>query len=489
MLGLPAQLATPPAQLGHGGVDLPQGAQLHLLQLFEKVGQHIGYGGRVIAGPVVVEGGQMQVLRHNVQLVFAQLRQQVLCQDQAVHRGIMKWNSILPAARGDKAHIKVGVVGRQRPVPGEGQKSLQRLLLGGSPLQHLIRDAGEVDDLRAQDAARGHKGVEAVGDLPVFQHHSTDLDDDLILLVQAGGLDVKADDLIRKKGVCLPVDHHPVIHVVDVIGLHAKEHLDLLGRVLGVWKGVGHAVVCDGDGPVSPGLRPLDHILVSADGGVRLEAHSCQGIHGGHIGVQMELHPLLRGVVHPGMLLRRHYGHRLQHHVAVEAVHVQPPLYQQAHPLFDPVHQGLALIPREKFIDPDGAGVVGEVKGNHPGPPLFQLPVVHGEYIALHHHHAHVQLQLPDGDRGPLDGFSVDGPALAPLLAAAFSLSGRGRGRSDLFQCGRPDGLRPGKGVLPRRRLSRPGLRLGLLLRRDRLHGFRTLRFLFICNAIQLYRV
>ena len=115
-------------------------------------------------------------------------------------------------------------------------------------------------------------------------------------------------------------------------------------------EGVGHAVVCDGDGPVSPGLRPLDHILVSADGGVRLEAHSCQGIHGGHIGVQMELHPLLRGVVHPGMLLRRHYGHRLQHHVAVEAVHVQPPLYQQAHPLFDPVHQGLALIPGKNLL-------------------------------------------------------------------------------------------------------------------------------------------
>ena len=149
MLGFPAQLPTPTAQLGHGGIDLPQGTQPHLLQLFEKVGQHIGHSGRVIAGPVVVEGGQMQILRHDVQLVFAQFRQQVLSQDQAVHRGVVEGNPIFPASRGNKAHIKIGVVGRQRPVPSKGQKGLQRLLLRGGPLQHLVRDAGEMDDLRA----------------------------------------------------------------------------------------------------------------------------------------------------------------------------------------------------------------------------------------------------------------------------------------------------------------------------------------------------
>ena len=105
-------------------------------------------------------------------------------------------------------------MGRQRPVPSKGQKGLQRLLLRGGPLQHLVRDAGEMDDLRAQDAAGGHKGVEAVGDLPVFQHHRADLDDDLVLFIQAGGLDVKADDLIRKEGVRLSMDHHPVVHIV-----------------------------------------------------------------------------------------------------------------------------------------------------------------------------------------------------------------------------------------------------------------------------------
>ena len=46
---------------------------------------------------------------------------------------------------------------------------------------------------------RGRSGSAKVekllGDLPVFQHHRADLGDDVPPVVQAGGLDVKADDL------------------------------------------------------------------------------------------------------------------------------------------------------------------------------------------------------------------------------------------------------------------------------------------------------
>ena len=147
MLGLALGLPLP-SDCAHVGVDLRQIVEAQLLQLSEEVGQHVGHGGRVVAGPVVVEGGQVQVLGHNVQLVLAQLRQQVLGQNQAVHRGVGEGEPVLPAAGGDKAHVEVGVVGGQGPVPGEGQKGLQRLPLGRGPLQHLIGDAGETDDLR-----------------------------------------------------------------------------------------------------------------------------------------------------------------------------------------------------------------------------------------------------------------------------------------------------------------------------------------------------
>ena len=432
----------------------------------------------------------MQVLRHNVQLVLAQLGQEVLGQNQAVHRGIMEGNAVLPAPGGDEAHVELRVVGGQGPVPGEVQEHPQGLLLGGRPHQHLIGDAGEADDLRVQDPLRGHEGVEGAGDLPVFQDHRADLNDDLTLLVQTGGLDVKADDLAGEGLIGLPVDHHPVVHVVEVVGLHPVQELDVFGGVPRVREGLGHPVIGDGDGPVAPGLRPLHHVLVRP----QLGPHGGEGVHGGHGGVQMELHPLLRGVVHFHLFLGGHDGHRLQHHVPVKPVHVQPALDQQVHPLPHPVHQGLALVPGEELIHPDGAGVVGHVEGHHPGPPLFQLPVVDSEHVPLDDHHAHVQLQLPDGHRGALDGLAEDGPAVVPLLPFSGGLFLRPwGGLAHLLQGGGPDGLRPGEGVLGRLdlllggragdrldRLFRPGGWLLPRLGRLRLGGS-------ICKAVQLY--
>ena len=80
VLGLALGLSLSPEGC-HVGVDFRQVMVTCRLQLFEKARQHIGHRGRVVAGPVVVEGGQTKVLRHNIQLVFAQLGQQVLSQN------------------------------------------------------------------------------------------------------------------------------------------------------------------------------------------------------------------------------------------------------------------------------------------------------------------------------------------------------------------------------------------------------------------------
>ena len=157
----------------------------------------------------------------------------------------------------------------------------------------------------------------------------------------------------------------------------------------------------------------------------------------------MELHTLLFGGVLLHLLLRRGDGHRLQHHVTIEAVHIEAALDLDVHPLFDAVHQGLALLTGEKLVYPDGAGVVGHVEGHHPGPPLFQLPVVDGEDVPLHHHHAHVQLQFADGGGGFRDRFAEDGLALGLLVP--FDGGGRPGG---VFQGRLAEGLRAGKGIL-----------------------------------------
>ena len=122
--------------------------------------QHIAHGGGVVAGPVVVEGGQLQPVRHDVQLVLAQIRQQVLGQNQGVHIGGLEGQPHLPAARPDEADVELGVVGRQGPAVHELQKRRQGLLQLGGVLQHLVGDAGEADDLRRQAAVGVDEGLE-----------------------------------------------------------------------------------------------------------------------------------------------------------------------------------------------------------------------------------------------------------------------------------------------------------------------------------------
>ena len=330
-------------------------------------------------------------------------------------------------------------MGGQGPVPGKGQKGPQGLLLRGSSLQHLVGDAGKTDNFRGQNPLRRDKGIEGIGDLPVFQHHRADFNNDLIFSIQAGGLNIKTDNFLVEGGVHRPVDGHPVVHIVNKIGLHPIQNLNFLSGVPGVGEGLGHTVVGDGDGRMSPGLRPLDYVLVRA----QLGCHTGEGVHGGHGGMKVELHPLFRGGVLLHFFLRRGNGHRLQHHVAIEPIHAQPALNLDMHPFLDAVHQGLALLAGKKLVHPDGAGVVGHVKGHHPGPPLFQLPVVDGEDVPLHHHHAHVQLQLSDWGGGLGNCLAEDG-----LSLGLFVLLGGGGGAGAAFQRRLSDGLCAGKGVV-----------------------------------------
>ena len=93
------------------------------------------------------------MLRHNIQLVLVQLRQQVLGQDQAVNGGIVKGDAISLTPLRKKAHVELGVVCSQRPITGKLQKGTKCLLLGWGSYQHFIRDSGQIDNVGRQDTA------------------------------------------------------------------------------------------------------------------------------------------------------------------------------------------------------------------------------------------------------------------------------------------------------------------------------------------------
>ena len=175
---------------GDPAVDGPQGVDIvFLLQPFKEGHQHIGHGGGVVGGSVVVEGGQAQVVGHDVQLVLGQVGQKGLGQRQGVHRRRLEGDTAAAAALRKKPHVKAGIVGRQRPPVDKGQKLPDGLRLLGRALDHLVGNAGQTDDLGVHGPFRVHKGgKDLVGDLAVLQHYRTDLRNHVPLGVQAGGL-------------------------------------------------------------------------------------------------------------------------------------------------------------------------------------------------------------------------------------------------------------------------------------------------------------
>ena len=440
VLGLPVGVAFLP-QLRHSGVDGLEGVDVQIpLHHPEEVGEKQAAGRRVVAGPMVLEGGQLQMLRHDVQLVLPQLRQQVLGQNQGIHIGGVKIQTRLPAPGADKSDVELRVVGRQRPPPDKGQKVLQRL--GGlrRALQHLVGDAGEGDDLVGEVPPRVHEGLEPLDDLLPPDHHRADLRDGLLIDLQAGSLDVKSHVLTGKRGLLLPVDRNAVVQIVDKIPLHAVENLDVLGGVPRVRKPLHHAVVGNGDGGMAPRLGPLDDVAVrpglGTEGGERV--HVREG------GVGVELHPLDLGLVLPHFVGIGGDIPRVHQDVAAIPVELDIPL--DLHP-----HSGLHVLLQlgffllfQVFCHPDGVFEVSHVKGQAEDAGTARLIEVGEKDLSRHDHAAHLWVEPLHGLDRALNGRAHDDlPAFA-----LFDRPGLGRGRDrlmdgNLFQA---VGLRHGGG-------------------------------------------
>ena len=99
------------------------------------------------------------MLRHDVQLILAQAWQQILRQNERVDISRLERNAALPATRADKADIELRIVRRERRISREGEERRQRVLELWRTAQHLVRDAGQTDDLRRQPALGVYEGL------------------------------------------------------------------------------------------------------------------------------------------------------------------------------------------------------------------------------------------------------------------------------------------------------------------------------------------
>ena len=91
MLGETVGAVSLGSQGQHHIVDLLQTVDVMLFAHLLKEGdQHIAHRGGIVGCAVVVKHREIEMLRHNVQLMLLQLRQQVLAQDQRVDAGGLK---------------------------------------------------------------------------------------------------------------------------------------------------------------------------------------------------------------------------------------------------------------------------------------------------------------------------------------------------------------------------------------------------------------
>ena len=128
----------------------------------------------------MVEGGQVEVLRHDVELVLAELGQEILRENQRVEIRRLERDAALFAACADEADIKLRIVRSERATARKGQKRVQRVLQLRRAAQHVVCDAGQADDLRRKPALGVDKGLKRVDDLAVFQNDRTDLGDGIV---------------------------------------------------------------------------------------------------------------------------------------------------------------------------------------------------------------------------------------------------------------------------------------------------------------------
>ena len=127
MSGLTTLQTPASTKILHDGIDLLDALHALLPQHLEEALEHISHGSAVVRSPVMVEIRETQSVSHDIQFVFAQLRHQILGHDECIQIGWMELQTQALTAHSQKGHIKIRVVGSQRPSCTELQKLRQYL--------------------------------------------------------------------------------------------------------------------------------------------------------------------------------------------------------------------------------------------------------------------------------------------------------------------------------------------------------------------------
>ena len=357
-----------------------------LLELVKQLDKDASENRGIFARAVMLKRSDLQRLGKHIQLDLCHVREQDARHLHRVNRGEFALNPQTIASLADERHIKSGVVRHERQTAGKIQKRRERFGQLGRLAHGLIRNAGQLGDVRRNRLVRIDIGLKFVDDLAVADLDRGDFRDLLAVRTQTGGLGVKADKGLGQRRVVFAAHDGDRLAVVDIVRLDAVQHLEVdfvaLDRVHRVRKRLRTAVVGDRNRGVSPLLRALHQLF-----------HRRDAVHCGHIGVHVQFHALVLAVVH-AHLLRALENTRRFHDGFLHVVVVGDlALHGQIHAVFDQVDQLARLVRRDKFADADRTGQVGDVKADfHPLSAVrlaLDLLVINEKYLAADRDTAH----------------------------------------------------------------------------------------------------
>ena len=217
-------------QLGHDGVDLRERMHTLFLEHLPEAHHHMPAGDRIVGRAVVIEFRQTQCVGHEIKLVFAQLRQQVLRQNERIDICRLELDPQPLCSRHNKSNIKIGVVRAERPPCSKIEELEQRFGDIRRAFEHLVGDARQLDNLRREPTSRRDKGLERIHYLAAAHDDRADLDNYIMLGGQARRLEVKRHIFRVKRRVNGAVDGNTVVHIIDIVSFAAVQDLDVFIR-------------------------------------------------------------------------------------------------------------------------------------------------------------------------------------------------------------------------------------------------------------------
>ena len=146
-------------------IHLPECVDVSFPEHLHKLDKDFRGRPRVIHSPVVILQRDSQCFRHNIQLIFGQRRKEHSGKGNRIHIGKLPVNSLISAVFLDKSHVESGVVSNKDTITHK-LKELRKDHFDRRRIHdHLIRDTGQVCDLKGNGALRIYESAEPVHDL------------------------------------------------------------------------------------------------------------------------------------------------------------------------------------------------------------------------------------------------------------------------------------------------------------------------------------